>query len=189
MEPTPLFVPGKDGMKLFNDLRNRNVQVSVLTNSFASTDEPIVHLAYSRYRKPLLTMGVELYELSQKRVKDNMQSLLMSSTIGRLHSKSVVIDKQMSYIGSMNLSRRSATINTEFGAVIDSKQLAKELGQLIEVDRLHSAYRVQLLGSGHLQWVAPDSNGKKIMITEPDSVWWSRWLGTFIEPLVPENNL
>ncbi len=186
---SPYFVPGKDGMKLFTDLRNRQVSVSVLTNSFASTDEPIVHLGYSRYRKPLLKLGVELYELSYQRVKENMQSLLMSKTLGRLHSKAVVIDKRMSYLGSMNLSPRSATINTEFGAVIDSPQLANELFRLIEIDRLHSAYQVHLRSDGEFEWVAPDSNGEKIMTSEPDSIWWSRWLGTFLEPFVPEDNL
>ena len=186
---SPYFVPGKDGMKLFTDLRNRKVKVGVLTNSFASTDEPIVHLGYSRYRKPLLKLGVELYELSYQRVRENMQSLLRSKTLGRLHSKAVVIDRRVSYLGSMNLSPRSATINTEFGAVVDSPQLAQELFRLIEIDRLHSAYQVQLRPDGEFEWVAPDSNGKKIMTSEPDSTWWSRWLGTFLEPFVPEDNL
>jgi cardiolipin synthase C len=186
---SPYFVPGKDGMKLFTDLRNRRVPVSVLTNSLASTDEPIVHLAYSRYRTPLLKMGVELYELSHQRVKENMPMLLMSKTLGRLHSKAVVIDKRVSYLGSMNLSPRSATINTEFGAVVDSPQLAKELFHLIAIDRLHSAYRVQLRTDGGLEWVAPDSNGKVTMTVEPDSSWWSRWLGRFLEPFTPEDNL
>ena len=186
---SPYFVPGKNGMKLFTDLRNRNVQVNVLTNSLASTDEPIVHLAYSRYRKGLLKMGVGLYELSQRRVKENMQMLLMSKTLGRLHSKAVVIDKRVSYLGSMNLSPRSATINTEFGAVVDSPQLAKELFQLIEIDRVHSAYRVQLRADGGLEWAAPDSNGKTVVAVEPDSSWWNRWLGTFLEPFAPEDNL
>lgn len=186
---SPYFVPGKDGTKLFTDLRNRHVQVSVLTNSFASTDEPIVHLGYSRYRKPLLKMGVELYELSHQRVKENMPVLLMSKTLGRLHSKAVVIDKRVSYLGSMNLSPRSATINTEFGAVVDSPQLAKELCHLIEIDRLHSAYRVQLRVDGGLEWVAPDSNGKITITVEPDSFWWSRWLGKLLEPFTPEDNL
>jgi cardiolipin synthase C len=186
---SPYFVPGKHGTKLFTALRNRNVRVSVLTNSLASTDEPIVHLGYSRYRTPLLKMGVELYELSHKRVKENMQMLLMSKTLGRLHSKTVVIDKRVSYLGSMNLSPRSATINTEFGAVVDSLQLAKELCHLIEIDRLHSAYRVQMRPDGGLEWVAPDSNGKIIVIVEPDSGWWSRWLGKFLEPFTPEDNL
>jgi cardiolipin synthase C len=186
---SPYFVPGKEGMKLFTGLRNRNVSVSVLTNSLASTDEPIVHLGYSRYRTPMLKMGVELYELSHQRVKENMPKLLMSKTLGRLHSKAVVIDKRMSYLGSMNLSPRSATINTEFGAVVDSVHLAKELFHLIEIDRLHSAYSVQLRADGSIEWVAPDSKGKVVVTVEPDSSWWSRWLGSLFEPFTPEDNL
>jgi putative cardiolipin synthase len=37
--------------------------VRVLTNSLASTDVPLVHAGYLRYRIPLLQVGTELYEV------------------------------------------------------------------------------------------------------------------------------
>ena len=42
---------------------------ALLTNSLAATDEPLVHLGYRKYRRDLLKMGVDLYELSPLRVK------------------------------------------------------------------------------------------------------------------------
>ncbi len=187
---SPYFIPGRVGMGLFAELRGKGVKVSVLTNSLASTDEPLVHLGYSRYREPLLKMGVELYELSHRRVKDNMRMFLFGASLGRLHAKSLVIDRRVSYIGSMNLDPRSATINTELGAVIDSPQLAEELMRLIDIDRLHGAYQVRLRADGQgYEWVAPDSDGQVVLTDEPDSSWWLRWLGTLLEPLTPENHL
>src|SRR5207253_7791421 len=60
---TPYLVPGERAMGVIKDLRQRNVRVRILTNSLSSTDAPIVHSAYKRYRMPLLEAGVELSEL------------------------------------------------------------------------------------------------------------------------------
>jgi putative cardiolipin synthase len=56
------------GVQGFADLRQRGVKVTVLTNSLASNDEPLVHTGYARYRHALLRSGVDLYELSPTRV-------------------------------------------------------------------------------------------------------------------------
>ena len=115
---------------------------------------------------------------------------LFGASLGRLHAKSVIIDRRVAYIGSMNLDPRSATINTELGAVVDSPVLAAELMRLIEIDRLHSAYRVRpSAGGGCCEWVAPDSDGLRVLTREPDSTWWMRWLGSALQPLTPEDHL
>ncbi len=187
---SPYFVPGRQGLALLTQLRQRGVQVSVLTNSLASTDEPLVHLAYARYREALLQAGIRLHELSQQRVKDNMRMFLFGASLGRLHAKSVVIDGHLAYIGSMNLDPRSATLNTELGALIDSPALAGQLKTLIEIDRLHSAYALRLAADGSCcEWVIPDSDGRQVLTLEPDSRWWMRWLGSLLQPLAPEDHL
>ena len=61
---SPYFVPGADGVQTFADLRQRGVEVIILTNSLAANDEPVVHIGYARYRVGLVRAGVELYELS-----------------------------------------------------------------------------------------------------------------------------
>jgi len=187
---TPYFVPGPRGMELLRELRGKNVAVSVLTNSLGATDEPLVHLGYMRYRELMLDMGVELFELSTTRVKDNQSMFLFGKSLGRLHSKLVVIDQNTSFIGSMNLDPRSATINTELGAVIDSPELARQLARIIEIDRQHSAYKVRLAKSGiGCEWIAPDSDGQLVLTTEPDSSTWLRFKGWLLSPLIPEEQL
>ena len=56
------------GVQAFGDLRKRDVKVTILTNSLASNDEPLVHTGYARYRADLLRTGVDLYELSPTRI-------------------------------------------------------------------------------------------------------------------------
>jgi cardiolipin synthase C len=60
---TPYFVPGQTGMSLFRKLRGRNLTIKIITNSFLSSDAPLAQIGYMRYRKDLLRMGVELYEI------------------------------------------------------------------------------------------------------------------------------
>ena len=60
---SPYFVPGAPMMKVFAQLRAKGTRIRVLTNSLASTDAPAAHAGYARYRKALLAMGVELYEM------------------------------------------------------------------------------------------------------------------------------
>ncbi|HSD00129.1 MAG TPA: phospholipase D family protein, partial [Casimicrobiaceae bacterium] len=60
---SPYLVPGGHVLSLLEDLRERHVRVRILTNSLSSTDAPIVHSAYQRYRVPLLEAGVELSEV------------------------------------------------------------------------------------------------------------------------------
>ena len=187
---SPYFVPGRKGVEFLRGLRARGVKVTVLTNSLGSTDEPIVHTGYSRYREELLAMGVELYELSASRVKDNKRPFLFGSSLGRLHAKLFVIDRKTAFIGSMNLDPRSATVNTEFGAVIESPELARELIRVIDIDRLQSAYRVVLsrTGSG-LEWLSMDDDKEMVLTTEPDTSFWVRLKAWLLSPLVPEEQL
>ena len=187
---SPYFVPGRKGVEFLRGLRARGVKVTVLTNSLGSTDEPIVHTGYSRYREELLHMGVELYELSASRVKDNKRPFLFGSSLGRLHAKLFVIDRKTAFIGSMNLDPRSATVNTEFGAVIESPELARELIRVIDIDRLQSAYRVVLSRSGSgLEWLSMDDDKEMVLTTEPDTSFWVRLKAWLLSPLVPEEQL
>ena len=187
---SPYFVPGQRGMDMLRELRGQGVKITALTNSLASTDEPIVHLGYSRYREEMLRMGVDLYELSSSRIKDNHRMFLFGASLGRLHAKLVVIDKQRLFVGSMNLDPRSATINTELGALIDSPQLAREVTRIIDIDRLQSAYRVRLRKDGAgLEWLSADGDKEMILTNEPDSTPWQRIKSWLLSPFVPEEQL
>jgi putative cardiolipin synthase len=188
---SPYLIPGKVGIAYLQEIRNRGIKVQVMTNSLASTDEPIVHTGYSRYREAMVRMGVDLYELSSSRLKHNKrQSMLFGTSQGRLHAKLVVIDKKSMFIGSMNLDPRSASVNTEMGVIIESPQLARELLRVIDIDRLQSAYRVQLAPNGSgLQWISADENGEMVLTSEPDSSFLMRLQSWLLSPLVPEELL
>jgi phosphatidylserine/phosphatidylglycerophosphate/cardiolipin synthase-like enzyme len=60
---SPYFVPGTQMMRLFAALRAKGTRIRVLTNSLASNDAPAAHAGYARYRRELLALGVELYEM------------------------------------------------------------------------------------------------------------------------------
>ena len=60
---SPYFVPGADGLAALREARAHDVRFMVMTNSLATTDEPLVHFGYARYRLGLLKLGVALHEL------------------------------------------------------------------------------------------------------------------------------
>ena len=187
---SPYFVPGAYGMEMLRELRARGVKVTVLTNSLGATDEPLVFEGYSRYREGMLRMGVDLYELSSSRVKQNKRMFHFGESLGRLHAKLVVIDRRLLFVGSMNLDSRSAIINTELGAIIDSPELARELTRVINLDRLQSSYRVRLAANGRgLEWLGLDDEEEIILSSEPDASTWLQFKTWLLSPLVPEELL
>jgi putative cardiolipin synthase len=186
---SPYLVPGKSGMELFRGLRERGVKVTAMTNSLGSTDEPLVHIGYTAYRNQMLALGVDIYEVSGSRVKRNRRENLFGLSLGRLHAKLAVIDKRWLFIGSMNLDPRSATINTELGSIIDSPELARELLRIIDIDRLQSAYRLQLSPEGQCQWLGYEDDREVVLNEEPDSTFWVRLKLRLLRPFVPESLL
>ena len=79
---SPYFVPGTMGVQAFGDLTKRKVKVTILTNSLASNDEPLVHTGYARYRHDLLRTGVDLYELSPTRSQKNKRLMIPGASRG-----------------------------------------------------------------------------------------------------------
>src|SRR5437870_6176946 len=87
---SPYFIPGPMGVHAFGDLRRRDVKVTILTNSLAANDEPLVHTGYARYRVALLKPGVHLSALSPTRIQHNKRLMLPGASLGRLHAKTAV---------------------------------------------------------------------------------------------------
>ncbi len=158
---TPFFIPGKDGMQLFKDLRQRNVRVRVLTNSLESTPELMAHSGYMHYRLPLLQQGVELYEvrplLGNARGSGQSKNLASYGNYA-LHAKLFVFDRKRVFIGSMNFDPRSMSLNTEIGLIIDSPQLAQQAAARFElIAQPANSYALALRegkdgGAPHLAW-------------------------------------
>ena len=168
---SPYFVPGDAGLAMLRQVQERGATVSVTTNSLGATDEPLVHAGYSKYRMPLLKMGVKLQELGASlSQKSDSLGEFRSSSSGRLHAKLVVIDGQRLFIGSMNMDGRSERHNTELGLVIDSRELAAEANELFRAGAQGASYRLQLAGAQgreHIEWLAREKGGDVIHAREP----------------------
>ncbi len=188
---SPYMIPGETGMKSFELLEKGKVKVTVITNSLAATDEPLVHTGYARYRPAMLRAGVELYELSPTRTQQTKRLGMFGSSLGRLHAKTAVIDRKKIFIGSMNLDPRSASVNTEFGMFIESPALAKELLRVINISKLESAYRLRFAPGSKtsLQWLTIEDDKETILAVEPESTFWLRVHNMLLGWFVPEKLL
>ena len=190
MITSPYLIPGERGMAMFREMRAKGVAFKVLTNSLAATDEPLVHLGYRKYRAAMLKLGVELYELSPLRVKRSSRLRMFASTQGRLHAKSVVVDRRRVFIGSMNFDPRSEKHNTEMGVFVDSPALAREVLRLMDLDKLQASFRVVLGAHGMgLRWLAADDDGEVIIDSEPEVDFKTRLWLELLAPLAPEELL
>ena len=159
-----------------NDLRElaaRGVKVRILTNSLASHDVPAVNSHYERWRKPILEAGADLHELRadaaiQTEVVDTPP--VRSGFVG-LHTKAMVIDRERSFIGSMNLDPRSEIYNSEMGVIIDSPQLASDLAQRMKRDMgVTNSWQVRRDADGRLRWTS--SAGERT--SQPARSFWQR---------------
>lgn len=173
---SPYLVPGASELDLIHRLRGRGVRVRMLTNSLASTDMPIVHAGYQRYRVPLLDDGVELYEVRPRQGSPQTgRSVAVPGSSGQfaLHAKLLVVDRQRVFVGSMNFDRRSLRINTEIGLIIDSPQLARDVARRFEViTQPSNSYQLMLEATGTadpgpLRWLSTDQGRAVQYDSEP----------------------
>jgi len=188
---SPYMIPGENGLTSFRNLQREKVKVTVITNSFAATDEPLVHNGYAKYRPGMLEAGVDLYELSPTRTQTTKRLGMFGSSVGRLHAKTAVIDRRIIFVGTMNLDPRSANANTEIGVLIDNPALAKEMLRVINISKLESAYRVRFAppkGPG-LEWLTLDGDKEVILLAEPESKFWIRVHNRLLGWFVPEQLL
>lgn len=196
---SPYFVPGERMMKQFADLRQRGIRVRVLTNSLASNDAPAAHVGYARYRKALLEMGIEIYEMRAEQEGSfssfGSAAIAGGSTGGStggsrasLHSKVVVMDDRLLVVGSMNLDLRSQLQNSEVAIVIRNRAISAEATRLIEPTLASGAYRVELENS-RLVWRAPQGSPLKDSLIEPDASWGLQLMLKLIGPFAPDEML
>ncbi len=188
---SPYYVPGEIGIAQVRRQIERGVRITVVTNSLAATDEPLVYAGYARYRQELLRLGVVLYELSPRLSQRSGVLGEFGLTTGRLHGKTAVIDDARVFVGSMNLDGRSASLNTEIGLVIDSPALAAEFNRIISADGYASAYQVRLGPTGSVEWVERDRTGQliKVHTDEPETSWIVQIKNWLLSPLVHEELL
>jgi putative cardiolipin synthase len=126
---SPYFVPGEDVTAAMTAAVAAGRRVRVLTNSLVANDVAAVHGGYSRYRKPLLRGGVEIWEL--KPLADGApESSMFGSSGASLHTKAFSVDGRKLFVGSYNLDPRSTWLNCEQGVLVEDTTLAAELEAL-----------------------------------------------------------
>jgi len=192
---SPYFVPGESGTRYFSGLAARGIDVQLLTNSLASTDEPAVHAGYSRYRYPLLQNGVHIHELRPAPGVTQSATAKGTSSGISLHAKAIVVDKHWVFVGSMNLDQRSKLLNTEMGIIIDSPQLADAVTQFFDTAILPANAYVVVLSpkgtprAGEMQWQTSDDGKPVIYNRDPEAATGRRMEVWFLKLLPIEGML
>jgi putative cardiolipin synthase len=185
---TPYMIPGEGGMGLLKELTGRGIRVVVFTNSLASTNHVAVHGGYSRYRKPMLHAGVELYEARANAGQDAGESGEDEFEALTLHTKGIVIDRRITFIGSLNVDPRSVDINTEMGVLIESEELGELLSSALDSRLSAISYKVELDEKEKLRWRATIDGTEVVETSEPLSSRWRRFKA-YMSKILPESQL
>lgn len=179
------FVPGKDGTKLLQEIKNNGVEVIILTNSLSSNNVKIVYSGWDKYRDKLLKAGIIVYEFKNDSSNKRKNKYIASAS---LHSKAIVIDDNITWIGSFNLDERSALYNTEIVALIYSHELAKEVKERMK-EYMNDKKSWQVFLVGNKTYWRTIRHGKEIITNVcPDTTLGQRMLMEFLK-IVPERLL
>lgn len=181
---SPYFVRGLIGLQRISTLRQKGVTVRVLTNSLATTDEPLAHVVYLRYRVALLEAGLELHELAPPREELTRLGAIHAD---RLHAKLAVVDHRHLYVGSMNFTSRSEHINTEVGLILDCPPIADQVLRLMERAQSYSVVLARTpLG---IQWVRKIRDEEEVWQDEPHVSLWRKLKNLLASPFIPEGEI
>jgi putative cardiolipin synthase len=153
-------IPDEVFISDLRELAARGVKVRILTNSLASHDVPAVNAHYEGWRRKILGTGAALHELrADAAIRSELVDTppVTSGFVG-LHVKAMVVDRERSFIGSMNLDPRSEVFNAEMGVIIESPALGQLLAAGIERDL-----------SGANSW--------QVVPTDDDTLVWRSELG------------
>lgn len=122
---TPYIIMNKSMYSDVEDLTKSGKKINILTNSITSGANPLGCVDYLNSEKHILTTGVGIYELQYAK---------------SLHTKTILIDDNISIIGSYNLDIRSTYLDTELMLVIDSPKLNESLKEDVKTYLESSLY-------------------------------------------------
>jgi len=172
---SPYFVPRKTGVITLSEIRDRGVDVAIITNSLAANNQFMVHGGYAPSRKPLLRNGVKIYEVRPDAPVPGTEYVDSEDARATLHTKAFIVDRERVFIGSFNFDPRSANINTEMGVIIDDTGLASLFARRVDEALPLKAYTVFLDESGRLRWRGTEDGKETIYRKEPQTNWWQRF--------------
>lgn len=168
------FILGRPQLDGIRQLTARGVALKAHTNSLASNDLVGNHAGYARSRKGMLASGIGLYELRPD-AQDCAQwrgAALACDGAASLHSKTMVFDRSILYVGSFNLNLRSIYLNGETALIVYSPRLAERVAQDIgRAMQPENSWQVIVDDIGALQWTGMDG----IHDREPATGAWRRF--------------
>ncbi|CAJ0991822.1 cardiolipin synthase [Pantoea sp. Nvir] len=106
---TPYFVPSDDLLHAICTASLRGVEVSIIIPRH--NDSMLVSWASRAFFSELLDAGVKIYQFED----------------GLLHTKSVLVDGQLSLVGTVNLDMRSLWLNFEITLVVDDASFGNDI--------------------------------------------------------------
>ena len=109
---TPYAVFSDDMYDGITEVKNQVKDTTMILNSIASGDNVCASADYQKNRGKILDTGIALYEYMGKH-----------ST----HGKSIVIDDDITVVGSYNFDCRSTYVDTETMLVVQGKEITKQL--------------------------------------------------------------
>jgi putative cardiolipin synthase len=128
-------------LDIFRGLVKKGVEVRIVTNSLASTDNLQAFSGYRKQRRAILKTGIRVFEFRpdpaiRRRLIERYPRLEKDPPTFAIHAKTMVIDGETLFVGTFNLDPRSANLNTEVGVLVKNPQLAAEVERNIERDML-----------------------------------------------------
>jgi len=183
------FILGDESLAEVARLRSAGVRVRALTNSLASNDLVTNHSGYARRRPAMLDSGIELFELRPDAAA--CRSLVAVSRACEqgpafsLHSKAMVLDGNVVYIGSFNFNLRSTYLNSETALIVESPELARQVAaSMEELLRRENSWQVLRREGGGLQWVT-QVDGQEVRETHEPMTGFGRRFSSGFYRLFP----
>ncbi|MEN8185874.1 MAG: cardiolipin synthase [Bacteroidota bacterium] len=130
---TPYFLPNDSILDAIKVASKGGVKVKLLIPR--KPDLKTAYYASQSYLLELLTCGVEVYYYTK----------------GMLHAKTMVIDSNLSTVGSANMDQRSFDLNAEVNAFMMDKTTAITLKKQFEAD-IKDAFRVRIKDMEQRKW-------------------------------------
>lgn len=166
------LVPGEPFFEVAQELEERGVDMSVITNSLGSTNQTIVHAAYARTRRPMLAVGVDVFEMRYHgAIQPELDMPPIESDWVGLHAKAAVLDREHVFIGSFNFSPRSRNLNTEMGILVHSPEFGAQTAAVMDwMMAPVNAWQLKLDEDGNLAWESSDGT----LTRQPYQNFWRR---------------
>jgi putative cardiolipin synthase len=178
------FILGDESLEQVARLRTAGVKIRALTNSLASNDLVTNHSGYARRRPAMLDAGMELFELRPDAVACQ-RLVTVSRACERgpafsLHSKTMVLDRRVVYVGSFNFNLRSTYLNSETALIVESPELAGRVAaSMEELLRPDSSWQVLRGKGGGLEWVTQLDGAEARSTHEPMTSFGRRFNSGF----------